>query len=103
MAIETLSGSFGMKGVSPTNYPTGMSPEAGASTPSVGGTLTPNNGLTPMPNGGGSGSFEDDMAQTDSGPASDGGSPSYAYKKGGRVVTTRMKPSMKRNDKCSNW
>jgi hypothetical protein len=31
-----------------------------------------------------------------------GGNP-QAYKKGGKVVTTRMKPPIKRNDKCSNW
>jgi hypothetical protein len=69
--------------------------------------------------GGGGGSAEDGLGQIDSGASTVRGAistaanalgggggglpPGAVYKKGGKVTTTRMKPSMKRSEKCSNW
>lgn len=65
--------------------------------------------------GGGGGSAMDGVGMVDAGSntvksaintasnALGGGGNPQAYKKGGKVVTTRMKPPIKRNDKCSNW
>lgn len=103
MAVASLSGSLGMKGVGPTDG--GYMPRPDK------------DGMGPGGGGGGGGSAQDGLGQIDSGAqmvrgaigtaaqALGGGSgnPQYTYKKGGSVVTTRMKPSMKRNDKCSNW
>lgn len=76
-------------------------------------TITPVGG-----GGGGGGSAQDGLGQIDTGAGTVRGAlstaagalggagglpPGAMYKNGGKVVTTRMKPSMKRNNKCSSW
>ena len=76
----------------------------------------PSVGTSPM--GGGGGSAQDGLGQIDTGAGTVRGAlstaagalggagglpPGAMYKNGGKVVTTRMKPSMKRNNKCTSW
>jgi len=81
------------------------------------GKPVPSVGTSPV-GGGGGGSAQDGLGQIDTGAGTVRGAlstaagalggagglpPGAMYKKGGKVVTTRMKPSMKRNNKCSSW
>ena len=80
---------------------TGTKPVPSVGTSPTGGGGSAQDGLGQIDTG--SGTVRSALSSAASALGGAGGPPGFAYKKGGKVVTTRMKPSMKRNAKCPSW
>ena len=94
-------GISGLTDMLPGSDWTGTKPVPSVGTSPTGGGGSAQDGLGQIDTG--SGTVRSALSSAASALGGAGGPPGLAYKKGGKVVTTRMKPSIKRNAKCPSW